>query len=509
VPRHCALLVQATQTPPAASHTGVAPPQRDALVAEQAPHAPLGSHAGRAPPHWPSRGQPTQACVPTLHTGVRPPQSALDEHPTHTPSETAQLGVAPPQRVTLVAEHWPQAPLGSQAGSVPPQSVSLEHATQVCVTRSQTGAEPPHWAADVQPTHRPAVASQAGRLVPRHLVALVAEHWPQAPLGSHAGAEAGHSTSLTHARHVCEAVPQTGVVPPHCELDVHATHVPLETLQAGVPPTHSERFVDEHWPQTPLGWQAGVAPPQAASVVQPWQVCVAASQTGAEAPQSASERHATHTPTLVSQSRVPPVQRVVFVAEHCVQAPVAKQAGVAPPHSPSPAQALQTFSATSQTGVVPPQVALDVHGTQVPVPTRQAGVAPTQSAALLAEHWPHAPLTSQAGVAPPHSPSPPHARQVFVAPSHTGVFAPHCAFDTQGTHAPAATLQTGVAPPQRVALLAEHWPHAPPGWQAGATPPHSPSPAQARQAWNAGSHTGAAPEQSASARHPTQAPFGV
>jgi hypothetical protein len=227
----------------------------------------------------------------------------------------------------------------------------------------------------VQPTQSPTVALQAGRLVLAHSVRLVAEHWPHAPLGSHAGAEAGHSASVAHARHVC-VPPQTGVVPPHCELDVHATHVPIAMLHAGVAPTHSVRFAAEHWPQTPRGWQAGVAPPHAASLVQPRQVCVAPSQTGADAPQSASLRQATHAPTVVSHSAVPPVQRVVFVAEHCVQAPVAKHAGVVPPHSASPAQARQTFVASSQTGVVPPQGAFDAHGTHVPLLTRQAGVAP-------------------------------------------------------------------------------------------------------------------------------------
>jgi hypothetical protein len=40
-------------------------------------------------------------------------------------------------------------------------------------------------------------------------------------------------------------------------------------------------------------------------------------------------------------------------------------------------------------------------------------------------------------------------------------------------------------------------------------PPHSLSPVQARQVWNEGSQMGDAPEQSASARHPTQTPFDV
>jgi hypothetical protein len=62
---------------------------------------------------------------------------------------------------------------------------------------------------------------------------------------------------------------------------------------------------------------------------------------------------------------------------------------------------------------------------------------------------------------------------------------------------------------QSVALPAEHWPQAPPGWQAGVDPPHSLSPAQARQVWNAGSQIGAAPPQSASARQGTHVPAGA
>jgi hypothetical protein len=44
---------------------------------------------------------------------------------------------------------------------------------------------------------------------------------------------------------------------------------------------------------------------------------------------------------------------VAFVAEHSPQAPDAWQAGVAPPHSPSPAQARHVLLATSHTGVAP------------------------------------------------------------------------------------------------------------------------------------------------------------
>jgi hypothetical protein len=69
--------------------------------------------------------------------------------------------------------------------------------------------------------------------------------------------------------------------------------------------------------------------------------------------------------------------------------------------------------------------------------------------------------------------------------------------------------QRGVAPVHAALFVAEHWPHAPPGWQAGVAPPHSESPAQPRQAWKAGSQTGAEPLQSASARQGTQVPVVV
>ena len=124
---------------------------------------------------------------------------------------------------------------------------------------------------------------------------------------------------------------------------------------------------------------------------------------------------------------------MALVAEHWPQAPDASQAGVAPPHSPSPAQARQLWVAVLQTGVVPPHCAFDVQGTHVVLATSQTGVAPLQAVAFVAEHWPHAPVASQAGVAPPHSPSPAQARQVCVVVLHTGVDPPHWAFDVQAT----------------------------------------------------------------------------
>ena len=84
-----------------------------------------------------------------------------------------------------------------------------------------------------------------------------------------------------------------------------------------------------------------------------------------------------------------------------------------------------------------------------------------QRVALVVEHSPHAPDAWQAGVAPLHSPSPAPARHALVVRSHTGVAPPHCAFDVHGTQTPRPVSHAGVAPLQRVVLLAEHSPHAP------------------------------------------------
>jgi hypothetical protein len=77
---------------------------------------------------------------------------------------------------------------------------------------------------------------------------LVVEHWPQAPDGSHAGAEADivHSPSPAHPRHVCVAVLHTGTEPPHVAFETHATQTPTEVSHAGVAPPQREVFVAEH-----------------------------------------------------------------------------------------------------------------------------------------------------------------------------------------------------------------------------------------------------------------------
>jgi hypothetical protein len=130
------------------------------------------------------------------------------------------------------------------------------------------------------------------------------------------------------------------------------------------------------------------------------------------------------------------VQRAVLPSEHSPQPPPGWQAGVDPPHSPSPAQARHVCVAVLQTGVVPPHCAFEMHGTQVAEAASHTGVAPEQRVALVAEQIPQAPPGWQAGVAPPHSLSPAQPRQVCVTVLQTGVAPPHCAFETHGTHVP-------------------------------------------------------------------------
>ena len=90
-------------------------------------------------------------------------------------------------------------------------------------------------------------------------------------------------------------------------------------------------------------------------------------QTGVVPPHSALVTHGTHVPPDVLQTGVPPVHFVALVAEHCPQVPPGSQAGVAPPQSPSVAQAWQVCRMRSQTGVAPEQSLLARQVTQVPL----------------------------------------------------------------------------------------------------------------------------------------------
>jgi hypothetical protein len=206
---------------------------------------------------------------------------------------------------------------------------------------------------------------------------------------------------------------------------------------------------------------------------------------------------------------------VAFVPVHSVQAPAsgpvrwqAGRSGSGQLGAPSVVQATQVRVTIEHTGVTPPQWLSLRQATQTPTPdaVSQRGAAAGQCETSAAVQAAQAPLERQIGVAPPHSASDAQARQVCAVPSQTGEVPPHWAFERQPTQVPDKVLQTGTAPPHRVALLAEHWPQAPAGWQAGSIPPQSVSPPHARQAWKIGSHTGLAPPHAAASRHSTQAP---
>ena len=71
-------------------------------------------------------------------------------------------------------------------------------------------------------------------------------------------------------------------------------------------------------------------------------------------------------------------------------------------------------------------------------------------------------LTSQTGVVPEHwlcevAEHCPHAPFGW----HAGALSGHWVSAVQPVHTPAATLQTGVAPVHAEAFEAEHWPQAP------------------------------------------------
>jgi hypothetical protein len=114
--------------------------------------------------------------------------------------------------------------------------------------------------------------------------------------------------------------------------------------------------------------------------------------TGALPPQSALPRQPTQMPVAVRQTGVAPPQAPALAAEHWPQAPEGWHAGVAPPHSPSPAHARHVCVVRLHTGAVPPQSALDTQATHDPATASQTGVAPPQRATFVAEHWPHAPV---------------------------------------------------------------------------------------------------------------------
>jgi len=124
----------------------------------------------------------------------------------------------------------------------------------------QTGVVPPQSALPLHPTQAPVPTLQTA-VCPPHLLTLLAEQTPQAPLGWQAGVAPPQSPSPAQPRQLCVAVLQTGVAPPQSVFVKQPTQVPLAGEQTAVVPPQAVVLVAEHWPQAPLPWQAGVAPP--------------------------------------------------------------------------------------------------------------------------------------------------------------------------------------------------------------------------------------------------------
>jgi hypothetical protein len=200
-PAHCASARQLTHVPAPTAHSGVGPAQAVAFVAEQAPQAPSGWQAGVAPPQSPSPAHARHVLVPASHTGFVVPHSAAVVHDAHVPVVASQPATGPAHFVVLVAEHTPQAPLASHAGVAPPQSASVAQALHVWVVPSHTGVAPAHCALVRHPTHVPSAASHVD-VVPTQRRVFVVEHWPQAPVGSHAGVAPPQSVSAAQPWHV-------------------------------------------------------------------------------------------------------------------------------------------------------------------------------------------------------------------------------------------------------------------------------------------------------------------
>jgi hypothetical protein len=292
--------------------------------------APPGRHSGAPAGHSTAAAQPRQVSVPKSQTGVRPAQAP-----------------------TFPGAHGTQVPAAVQTGAPAGQSRSAVQPRQVCVVASQICAVSPQSAAARQPTHAPAAGSQSG-VAPAHRVRLLAEQAPHLPEGWQAGVARVQSASPAQTRQVWVVTSQVGRVASHWPSLRQATQLPDRASQTGVAPVQAVVFPLEQAVQAPLGWQAGMAPPQLASLVHPWQVLLVASQIGAVPPHCALVVHDRQMPLPTLQPGVGPVQSVVLLAEQMPQAPVGWQAGVAPPQSASPAQARQVCVAVLQTGVAPP-----------------------------------------------------------------------------------------------------------------------------------------------------------
>ena len=289
--------------------------------------------------------------------------------------------------------------------------------------------------------------------------------------------------------------------------------------------------------QTPGFGGKLVLPEHWVSAVQAPHLFMVVSQMGVVPEQLPSPVHCTHTLPF-EQTGVPPTHWVALVAEHCAQAPPARQAGALALfalHAASPVHAMHLFAVLSQIGVAPEHCESSVHCTHT-LPVEQTGVPPAHWLPLVAEHCAHVPPVRQAGAIELfalQAASPEHAVHLFVVLSQIGVAPEHCESSVHCTHR-LPLEQTGVAPVHWLPFEAEHCAHPPPARHAGAValfalqvaspahaahlfavlsqigvvPEHCESLVHCTQTF-VGEHTGrpASPTQSLSTPHSAQAPF--
>jgi hypothetical protein len=407
IPAHSLSAVQGRQVLVLVLQMGVEPEQVELSV--HCTHAPLGAQVV-----WPAKLEQSLApehlrhvFVFVLQIGVLPEHVLLSVHWTHLFVVVLQTLVEPVQALALVSVHCTQAPL-AQA----PRAASFS------VPHSESPAQPLHlsslphrgvgfaqFAADVHCTQLLVLGSQAG-VLPVHFAEFASVHWTHAPLDAQAkrsgSFKSTHSDSLPQAWHL-SLVPQIGVAPEQFAADVHCTQRLSLASHTGVAPVHAVPFVAVQSTHAPPGAQAPRAasakPAQSVSAAHAWHLSLVP-QMGVAPAQLAAVVHCTQAFTLASQTGVPPVHLVAFVAVHCTQAPLIAHATRAgspnPAHSVSLAHAWH-FSVSAQIGVAPEQLAADVHCTQRLVLRSHAGVAPEHEAPAV--HCTHRPSARHAPAA--------------------------------------------------------------------------------------------------------------
>jgi hypothetical protein len=390
----------------------------------------MGSAGGQSTldSHW------TQFFVCGSQMGTEPGHSELFEQVfPHVWVVVSQIGFAGVQSVFEL--HWTQFFVcGSQTGVSPGHSALLEHVLpQVCVSPLQIGFDGSLQSAFVtHSTHVLVLPSQSG-IVDGHCLSSVQVATHVLVCALHTGVSAGQSADV-----------------------LHCTQAVAGTSHTGVGETHAVVFVAVHWTQKPSGsLHAGSGAEQFASLVQPTvQTWVTVLHLPFAPVHCESFTHSTQVDVATSQTGVPSVHAVAFVASHCTQLPAKlpepRHAGlatvghVALPFAPrSPSHATQVPAAL-QIGLLPEHCALLEHCTHMCVVELHAGVAPLHSSRSVLVQGTHlpasAPAFTHAGLAADaHAWAVPELR----SPSHATQLPPE---------------QIGVAPEQL--LLSRHWTHA-------------------------------------------------